>query len=79
MLIVTPDDWYEGMLFPKDSTVWLAAWAIHQNEDIYPGHERFNPDRFKNHSKLANEYAVSADWSNRDKCFLSIWFACSKS
>ncbi|EXJ93256.1 hypothetical protein A1O3_01813 [Capronia epimyces CBS 606.96] len=41
------DDWYEGMFFPKDTTVWLGAWAIHQNDDEYPDHDRFNPDRFK--------------------------------
>ncbi|KAK5556602.1 hypothetical protein LTR46_005114 [Exophiala xenobiotica] len=64
------DDWYEGMLFPKDSTVWLAAWAIHQNDEEYPDHDRFNPDRFKNHTKLANDYAVGPDWQNRDKFFL---------
>ncbi|KAK5280843.1 hypothetical protein LTR07_010027 [Exophiala xenobiotica] len=66
------DDWYEGMLFPKDSTVWLAAWAIHQNDEEYPDHDRFNPDRFKNHTKLANDYAVGPDWQNRDKFFLSL-------
>lgn len=55
------------MLFPKDSTIWLAAWAIHQNDDEYPDHDRFNPDRFKNHTKLANEYAVGPDWKGRDK------------
>ncbi|KAK5467893.1 hypothetical protein LTS15_000866 [Exophiala xenobiotica] len=64
------DDWYEGMFFPKDSTVWLAAWAIHQSDDEYPDPDRFNPDRFKNHTKLANEYAVGPDWQNRDKFFL---------
>ncbi|KIX96478.1 uncharacterized protein Z520_07744 [Fonsecaea multimorphosa CBS 102226] len=55
---VARDDWYNGMYFPKDCTVWLAAWAIHHNDDIYPDHERFNPDRFLNHDKLANEYAA---------------------
>ncbi|KAK5230209.1 hypothetical protein LTR47_001310 [Exophiala xenobiotica] len=58
------------MFFPKDSTVWLAAWAIHQNDEEYPDHDRFNPDRFKNHTKLANDYAVGPDWQNRDKFFL---------
>lgn len=55
------------MFFPKNSTVWLAAWSIHQNADIYPEPDRFNPDRFRNHTKLANEYAVSSEWKNRDK------------
>ncbi|KIW33913.1 uncharacterized protein PV07_00727 [Cladophialophora immunda] len=60
-------DWYEGMYLPKDSTVWLAAWAIHQNNDEYADHDRFNPDRFSNHRKLANDYAVGPDWQGRDK------------
>lgn len=55
------------MLFPKDSTIWLAAYAIQQNEELYPDPNLFNPDRFLNHRKLANDYAVSPDWQNRDK------------
>lgn len=55
------------MFFPKDSTIWLAAYAIHQNETLYPDPDTFNPDRFVNHKKLANDYAVGADWQNRDK------------
>ena len=66
------DDWYEGMFLPKNSTVWLAAWAIHQNEDEYPDHDRFNPDRFKNHTKLAYDYAVGPDWANRDEYSLAL-------
>lgn len=62
------------MLFPKDSTVWLAAWAIHQSDEEYPDHDRFNPDRFKNHTKLANEYAVGPDWQGRDKFPITYWY-----
>lgn len=74
MLLI--DDWYEGMLIPKDSTVFLAAWAIHQDEKLYPDHNTFNPDRFVNHKKLANEYAVGPDWQQRDK-FFYIWSSSS--
>lgn len=42
---------------------------MHHNEGIYPGHDEFNPDRYFNHPKLANEYAVSPDYDNRDKYF----------
>jgi len=66
-LLTIPDDWYNGMLLPKGSTVWISAWSIHQNENIYPDHDRFNPDRFVNHPKLASEYAISPDWEHRDK------------
>ncbi|EAW15397.1 cytochrome P450 [Aspergillus fischeri NRRL 181] len=64
---VRQDDWYEGMLIPKDSTVFIATWAIHHNEQIYKDHDVFDPDRYKDHPKLANDYAGSPDWSNRDK------------
>ncbi|KKA22700.1 Cytochrome P450 oxidoreductase [Rasamsonia emersonii CBS 393.64] len=67
ILTELPDDWYDGMLIPKDSTVFVATWAIHHSEDLFPDHDTFNPDRYKNHPKLANDYAGSPDWSNRDK------------
>jgi hypothetical protein len=64
--MVSQDDWYEGMFIPKGSMIWVGIWAMHQNEELYPEPERFNPDRFVNHTKLANEYAVGGDWENRD-------------
>ncbi|KAJ5698483.1 hypothetical protein N7462_000488 [Penicillium macrosclerotiorum] len=60
------DDEYNGYLIPKGSTVFLGIWAIHHQEKHYVDHEKFNPDRYLNHPKLANEYA-SADWEARDK------------
>jgi len=66
MALTLTDDWYEGMLIPKGATVWLGIWSMHQNPDLFPEPERFNPDRFVNHKGLANEYAVSADYKNRD-------------
>ncbi|KAJ9132415.1 putative cytochrome P450 oxidoreductase [Pleurostoma richardsiae] len=64
---VTKDDWYNGYLIPKGSTIFIAVWAMHQDEKLYPDHMRFNPDRFLNYPKLANEYASSADYDGRDK------------
>lgn len=54
------------MLLPKGSVIWIAIWSMHQNPELYPEPERFNPDRFINHPKLANEYAVGANYTNRD-------------
>lgn len=67
------DDEYDGMLIPKGSTVFLAIWAIHHNEAFYPDHERFHPDRFLRHPKLANEYATAGEYDNRDKSLCSSW------
>jgi hypothetical protein len=55
------------MLIPKDSTVFCPTWAIHHSEDIYNDPESFNPDRYLNHPKLANDYSGSPDWKIRDK------------
>jgi len=63
------DDFYEGMLIPKDSTVFIPTWAIHHSERFYDDPETFNPDRYRNHEKLANDYAGSADYEKRDKFF----------
>jgi cytochrome P450 len=61
------DDYYKGMLIPKDSTVFIPTWAIHHSPDIYPDDEAFNPDRFLNYPRLSSEYAGSANWKDRDK------------
>jgi cytochrome P450 len=63
---VTKDDNYGGYRIPKGSTVFVAVWAMHQDERLYADHAAFNPDRFLNHPKLANEYASSPDYANRD-------------
>lgn len=71
-----PDDWYNGMLIPKDSTLFIATWAIHHSEDHFSDHDTFDPDRFKDHPKLANDYAGSPDWMHRDKsCLLPLGVA----
>ena len=60
------DDEYQGMLIPKDSTIFIPTWAIHHNENIYKDPETFDPDRYAQHPRLANDYAGSPDWANRD-------------
>lgn len=61
------DDWYEGMLIPKDATVILPSWAIHMSEGHgYDNPEVYNPDRFLKFPRLADSYAGSPDFENRD-------------
>jgi hypothetical protein len=63
------EDTYEGMLIPKGSTIFIPIWALHHSEHLgYEDPEKFNPDRYLNHPKLANDYAGSPDYNNRDKC-----------
>lgn len=63
---VTKEDIYDDYLIPKNSTVFMSVWAMHQNPKLYAEPEKFNPDRFLNHPKLANEYAASPDYAGRD-------------
>jgi hypothetical protein len=69
---VRQDDYYKGMLIPKDSTVFIPTWAIHHTEEIFEENERFNPDRFLHYPKLASEYAGSANWEDRDKFIVTL-------
>lgn len=55
------------MLIPKDATVILPAWAMHLSETQgYKDPEAYNPDRFLHFPKLADSYAGSPDFNNRD-------------
>ncbi|TVY37467.1 Cytochrome P450 monooxygenase [Lachnellula occidentalis] len=62
------DDWYEGMFIPKGSTVFLPIWAVHHMEtEGYDSPFTFNPDRYINHHKLANDYAGSVHLAERNQ------------
>lgn len=54
------------MLIPKNSWIFVPIWALHHTEELYTDHDTFNPDRYLNHPRLANDYAGSGDWGNRD-------------
>jgi cytochrome P450 len=54
------------MFIPKGSIIFIAVWALHHMESEFKGHNDFNPDRYLNHPKLANDYAGSADYESRD-------------
>jgi cytochrome P450 len=58
------DDWFDEMLIPKDATIFINAYAIHQGMDKDP--ELFDPDRYLDRPKLAMDYAGSPDYQNRD-------------
>jgi cytochrome P450 len=58
------DVWYDGMLIPKDATIFLPVYAL--NHTHYPEPETYNPDRYLDHPKSSSEYAGSSDYGNRD-------------
>ncbi|VUC26552.1 unnamed protein product [Clonostachys rosea] len=65
---VAKDDYYEGMLIPKDATVVIPSYAIHRSQRYnYTEPEEFKPTRFLGHPRLASDYAGSPDYNNRDK------------
>jgi cytochrome P450 len=56
------------MLIPKDSTIFIPVWALnHSEKGGFEDPYAFKPERYVNHRKLANDYAGSADYNNRDK------------
>ncbi|CAO2651395.1 Nn.00g039650.m01.CDS01 [Neocucurbitaria sp. VM-36] len=61
---VSRDDWYEGMLIPKDAAIFVPANTLHT--DYYEKPETYNPDRYLGHPRLAMDYAGSPDHENRD-------------
>ncbi|KAH7135157.1 cytochrome P450 2D18 [Dendryphion nanum] len=69
---VTQDDWYDGMFIPRDSTVIVPQYAMHFSRHCtsqiphFKDPETYNPDRYLEHIRLANDYAGSPDFMNRD-------------
>ncbi|KAJ4373847.1 hypothetical protein N0V83_002586 [Neocucurbitaria cava] len=61
---VSRDDWYDGMLIPKDAAIFIPGYALHFTH--YDEPEMYNPDRYLNHPRLAMDYAGSPDYENRD-------------
>lgn len=49
----------------------MSISSLHQNENLFKEPNHFDPDRYLNHPKMANEYVSSADYKNRDKSDLS--------
>jgi len=64
---VTQDDYYEGMLIPKNAGVMNNVWGIHMDPARHPEPRRFNPDRYlSDHQSLADA-AANPDASKRDQ------------
>lgn len=60
---VNREDWYDGMLIPKDSAIFFPSYTLNST---FEDSEIYNPDRYLGHPRLAMDYAGSSDYMNRD-------------
>ncbi|KAL4794340.1 cytochrome P450 [Aspergillus venezuelensis] len=56
----------DGMTIPAGSTVMINVWGLHHNDSIHNNPDEFNPSRYEGRTELANVYASSPDYKNRD-------------
>ncbi|KAJ4418923.1 hypothetical protein N0V82_005272 [Gnomoniopsis sp. IMI 355080] len=68
----TRNDEYQGYHIPKDATVLMNVWTLHQNPDRYPEPTEFNPLRFINDKQTSSEAAMNSDISQRDHFMFGI-------
>lgn len=66
MLTNTLDCWLDGKLLPKGSEVIVNIYGLHHDEERYLNHDVFDPSRFLNKPALADEYAHTPDYEQRD-------------
>ncbi|KAL4966919.1 cytochrome P450 [Aspergillus stella-maris] len=56
----------DGMSIPAGSTVIMNVWGLHHDNSIHNNPDQFNPSRYDGRTELANVYASSPDYKNRD-------------
>ncbi|KAJ3762519.1 cytochrome P450 [Lentinula raphanica] len=61
------DDWYEGYLIPKGTTVLANVWSMNHDEDVYgPDVDQFKPERYLEQSEDGTGYALRPQYENDD-------------
>ncbi|KAI0197905.1 cytochrome P450 [Astrocystis sublimbata] len=63
---VTHDDNYLGYRIPKDATVILNVWAIHNDPERHSSPRKFDPLRYINDTQTSAEAASNPDVKQRD-------------
>lgn len=63
---LSQDDWVNGYLLPKGTTVFLNVWGLHHDESVFPNPDRFDPSHYEGRHNLASDYAASPDYMRRD-------------
>lgn len=59
---------YENMRIEKGTIIFMGVWALHHDGNHFKDPAKFEPERYSNHPRLANFYAGSPDFMNRDMC-----------
>ncbi|RFU26955.1 hypothetical protein B7463_g9396, partial [Scytalidium lignicola] len=62
---LTEDDWVDGKLLPKGTTVIINTWGIHHDKNRFSNPDIFDPDHYLGVTKPASELAA-ADYDSRD-------------
>ncbi|GKT50626.1 cytochrome P450 monooxygenase yanC [Colletotrichum spaethianum] len=61
------DYWYDGMLIPAGSTVFIPPYGLNHSKDTSPDPENYSPDHYlRVADKLAPELAASPRYAERD-------------
>ncbi|KAL2061480.1 hypothetical protein VTL71DRAFT_6857 [Oculimacula yallundae] len=60
------DVWIEGKMLPKGSDIIVNIYGLHHDETRYVEPETFNPGRYLHLDGLADQYAHTADYEDRD-------------
>ncbi|KAK0622035.1 cytochrome P450 [Bombardia bombarda] len=63
---VTQDDSYIGYHIPKDATVILNVWSIHNDAKRHPDPRKFDPSRWGGDGQNSADAAANPDASKRD-------------
>jgi cytochrome P450 len=64
---VTQDDYYEGMLIPKNAGVMNNVWGIHMDPARHPEPRKFDPERYLHDRQSFADAAANPDASKRDQ------------
>jgi cytochrome P450 len=54
------------MFLPKGTIIIMNVWGLHNDPVKFPDPQNFDPDRYAGRKLLAFDYAVSADYEDRD-------------
>ncbi|KAF2735560.1 cytochrome P450 [Polyplosphaeria fusca] len=60
------EDMYMGYRIPKEATVVMNIWGIHNNASRYPNPRAFDPSRYANDFQSAVQSSLDPDPSQRD-------------